>query len=406
MAEDTISFANQRVAFLGRLGGVSRREAYRLVRQQRGQPIERCELPLDVVVIGANELPLTDDTLLDPALRDAADRGLVEIISETQFWQRLGLVENEQHVRRLYTPVMLAQLLNVSVSIIRRWHRRRLIVPVREVHRLPYFDFQEVATARQLAELLGAGVSPATIERKLAELARWVPDVDRPLAQLSIIVEGRQLLLRQGEGLIDPDGQMRFDFQAAEQPLEDSTDPSAGRRQERLPPSPHVIPIGRLLAQEARDLPSVEQMVAMASDLEDAGQLPDAMETYRTALMAGGPSAELCFRLAELLYMTGDVSAARERYAMAIELDENYVEARANLGCVLWETGAPELAVAAFQGALHLHPGYPDGHYHLARLLDSMGQPSAAEAHWQEFVELAPDSPWADEARQRLAGEE
>ncbi|MFM7069752.1 MAG: MerR family transcriptional regulator, partial [Actinomycetes bacterium] len=71
---------------------------------------------------------------------------------------------------------MLADLLKVSVATIRRWHRRGLILPVREVHRLPYFDFQEVATARRLSELVSAGVSPAAIERKLNDLSRFVPD--------------------------------------------------------------------------------------------------------------------------------------------------------------------------------------------------------------------------------------
>src|SRR3990172_5780314 len=96
--------------------------------------------------------------------------GALEIISETQFWQRLGMFDDESQ-GRLYTPAMLAELLNVSVSIIRRWHRRKLIVPVREVRRLPYFDFQEVATARQLAALLAAGASPKEKERKLGARA-------------------------------------------------------------------------------------------------------------------------------------------------------------------------------------------------------------------------------------------
>ncbi len=152
------------------------------------------------MVIGADELPLDEESLLDESLRQRAAEGQLEIISETQLWQRLGLFEEESHVR-LYTPAMLAELLSVPVSIIRRWHRRKLIVPVREVRRLPYFDFQEVATARQLAALLAAGASPDAIERKLAELSRYVPDVERPLAQLSVIVQGQQLLLRQGEGL-------------------------------------------------------------------------------------------------------------------------------------------------------------------------------------------------------------
>jgi tetratricopeptide (TPR) repeat protein len=123
---------------------------------------------------------------------------------------------------------------------------------------------------------------------------------------------------------------------------------------------------------------------------------------YRVALVAAGPRAEVCFRLAELLYLSGDVAAARERYSMAIELDEDYVEARANLGCVLAETGKAELAVAAFQGALRSHPDYPDVHYHLARILDDLGRDAEATVHWQRFLELTPDSPWAEEARLRL----
>jgi DNA-binding transcriptional MerR regulator len=115
------------------------------------------------------------------------------------------------------------------VATIRRWHRRGLIVPAREVRRLPYFDFQEVATARRLAQLLAAGASPAAVEKKLAELSRFVPEVQRPLAQLSVIVEGRQLLLRQGEGLIEPGGQMRFDFEALEQETEQAVDADAQR---------------------------------------------------------------------------------------------------------------------------------------------------------------------------------
>ena len=89
----------------------------------------------------------------------------------------------------MYTPAMLAQLVGVPVAVVRRWHRRGLIKPEREVRRLPYFDFQEVATARRLAELQSAGASPAAIAKYLQALARYLPHVDRPLAQLAIVVE-------------------------------------------------------------------------------------------------------------------------------------------------------------------------------------------------------------------------
>ena len=395
----TAALRDLRICFVGKLGGMSRRDVHRIVRQQGGLPIERCELPLDWVVLGADELPLGDEDGLDETVRDAAASGQVEILTETQFWQRLGWGENEQHVRRLYTPAMLAQLLNVPVSVVRRWHRRGLIVPSREVHRLPYFDFQEVATARRLAELLSAGATPAAIERQLAQLAQLVPEVERPIAQLSVIVEGRGLLLRQGEGLVEPGGQMRFDFPEEAPPGSDAVadDPAA-----TAATRPPAIPIRDWLAQRHEPLPTCEELVAAASELEDDGQVVDAIATYRLALAVGGPRPELCFRLAELLYMSGDVTAARERYSMAIEMDENYVEARANLACVLVETGQTELAIAAFQGALRSHPDYPDVHYHLANLLDRCGDETTARHHWERFLALASESPWADEARERL----
>ena len=214
---EVMPLRGKRVAFAGKLGGVNRREAQQLVRDWGGILVSKCSAAVDLIVIGADELPLVEEeSLLDAGILLAAGEGKIEIISETQLWQQLGLVEGEQFVRRLYTPAMLADLLDVSVSIIRRWHRRGLIVPVREVHRLPYFDFQEIATAQRLAQLLAAGASAKAIEAKLGELSRYVPDVDRPLAQLSVIVEGQQILLRQGEGLVEPGGQLRIDFDALE----------------------------------------------------------------------------------------------------------------------------------------------------------------------------------------------
>ncbi|MBI3836412.1 MAG: MerR family transcriptional regulator [Planctomycetia bacterium] len=386
----------QRVSLVGKLAGMSKREAQQLVRLQGGFILERPDASATLVVVGEEELPLGDGPVegaFDEAVREAVDRGTLEIVSETQLWQRLGLVEREQHVHRLYTPAMLAQLLGVAVSVIRRWQRRGWIVPVREVRRLPYFDFQEVATARRLTELLAAGMSPATIEKKLAALQRYLPDIKRPLAQLSIIVVGKHLLLRQGDELVEPGGQLRFDFSAAA----DGTAPAA-------PES--VVFASDILAFSGRGAhawaATPAEMVQLAGQLEDEGQLQAAAEMYRAAMSAGGPRAEICFLLAELLYQMQDLPAARERYYMAVELDEDYVEARANLGCVLSELGEQELAISAFEGALAYHDDYPDVHYHLARSLDDVKRADEAVAHWEAFLRLAPMSPWADEARERL----
>ena len=72
------------------------------------------------------------------------------------------------------------------------------------------------------------------------------------------------------------------------------------------------------------------------------------------------------------------------------------------LGCVLQETSQIDLALAAFRGALELHEDYSEAHYQLACLLDELGQRVEAEVHWTRFLELAPESPWAQQARDRL----
>ncbi len=381
------------MALVGKLAGMSKRETQQLVRRQGATVIDKPDATATLIVVGEKELPLGDapEAAFADDVRAAVERGTLEIIGETQLWQRLGLVDREQHIHSLYTPAMLARLLGVSVSTIRRWQRRGWIVPAREVRRLAYFDFQEVATARRLTELLAAGMSPGAIEKQLAALARYLPGIKRPLAQLSIIVEGRDLLVRQGDGLVEPGGQLRFDFGAQREDVV-SAERSVLFTSEVLAFAGH--------AAEAPLTPAA--MLRLAGELEDQGDLRGAADLYRAALAAGGPSAETCFLLAELLYQLHELPAARERYYMAIELDEDYVEARANLGCVLVDLGEKELAVSAFEGALEFHDAYPDVHYHLARVLDDLGRASEAAAHWRSFVELAPGSPWADEARERL----
>lgn len=413
MTEAPPPFQGKRVAFVGKLGGVNRRQAHSLIVDEGGFVMNQDDLEdanVDIVIIGAEQWPPTSpEELLPNSVLSAVKEEHCEIITETQFWERLGLLTEDQAVRRLYTPAMLAELLEISVAVIRRWHRRGLIIPVREIHRLPYFDFQEVATARHLAELLEAGASPAEIERRLEELARYVPDVDRPLAQLSVIVEGRHILLRQGEGLVEPGGQLRMDFEsleanAQEQQVIEVTREDVVRvfdRHDAEAAEPKILPFDNLVDRAV--LPqNPEEILAQASEHEEAGELEVAIELYRSFLAAYGLRAQVCFQLAELLYRTNDYTAARERYYMAIELDENYVEARANLGCVLIDTGELDLAIAALLGALKYHPDYPDAHYHLARTLDELARHEEAVDHWRAFLVLAPDSPWAQQARDRL----
>lgn len=392
-----------KIAFIGKLGGTTRKEAMQIVREHGGLPLERANEEADIVVIGADMLPsVSDETILPELTRQRVQSSLCELISETELWHRLGLVEHEQNIRQLYTPAMLADLLSVSVREIRRWRKLGLIVPVKEIHRLPYFDFQEVINARRLAELLAQGTSPQQIEQQLVELAKLYPDAERPLTQLSLLVEGKQVLMRGDGKLVEPRGQLRIDFEALDQASDERIESEADLDlQDRLIAFKYPS-----LSASANDVSAFHydraSLLDEAATLEEQGELDDAIACYRLVLAHDGPSADLCFQMAELLYRVGNVSAACERYFMAVELDSHYVEARANLGCVLNELGQNELAIAVFKGALELHSEYSDVHHHLAQVLDDLGRYDEAREHWQHFLRLTPNSPWAQEAKNRL----
>jgi len=376
-----------RIVFVGKLGSMNRKDARDLVRKHGGVVSDKVDDSVNVIVIGADQFsPDQRDELLEDSVVAAASNDQVEILSETQLWQRLGMVDPDLEVGQLYTPAMLAQLLELPISTIRRWHRRGLISPTRQVHKLPYFDFQEVASARRLAKLIASGAAPKQIESRLSKLASLYPDLQRPLSQLSVIVEGRHVLLRQGQGLLEPGGQMRIDFDGL---AEESNDPQESQ--------PSVLSIESADSEAVQELKSLDQLATPAEFAELA------IQTYRSQALAFGSTPEVCFRIAELLYQIGDLAGARERYFMAVELDEAFVEARANLGCVLVESNELDLAISAFEGALLHHSEYPDVHFYLARVLDQVDRAGDAVTHWQQFLDLAPKSPWAQEARDRLA---
>ena len=386
---------DKRVVFVGKLGALSRKEAMRLVREHGGNPLERLTGDVDLVIIGADELPAEDiSDLLSDSIRVGMREGRTTLIHEHELWQQLGVVDESSNMQ-LYTPAMMAGLIKTPVRNIRRWFRMDLLKCTKVAHRLPYFDFEQVQNARQLSSWIKRGARPSDIKRQLIEFAPWVEN--RSLMELDLVVDGRRLLLRHGGQLLGTNGQMHLDFDRDE---ELNTEPTATST---LPFEAHSTEALRLNASpnEAQQW-TRDDILQMAEELEDAGHLEQAIEWYRVILARYGLSAEVCFQLAELLYRSGDSSAARERYYNAIELDEDFIEARANLGCVLAEKGQTELAIAAFQGALSRDDRYPDVHYHLAKCLDEMGKSEQAARHWIRFLQLSPQSPWAEEALDRL----
>ncbi|QDT01302.1 tetratricopeptide repeat protein [Adhaeretor mobilis] len=320
-----------------------------------------------------------------------------------------GESQADTNLSGLSTPAMLAELLNVPVVAVRRWHRRGALLATCTIRKLPYFDFAEATIARKLASLVHAGCSLSEVDRKLDELAASLPDCRRPLADPTIVVHGAQLLERRGEELIQPGGQLLLEFEQecalfiAEEPLSDEiiAFPVSIESPNQQLNKPDSLQAPLAASKDLGDALR-EELLQQAVDFEVAGEFAQATETYRALLLAGANDAEVQFALADVLFMQGDISAARERYYMALELDEEFIEARLSLGCVLASAGETELAIAAFEGALELHREYADAHFHLANALQQAGQTERAKSHRETFLELAPESPWASSVREQL----
>ena len=335
------------------------------------------------LVVGQDGVPLGEDGAptanLLRARKLVAEGYSLEIINEDAFLNRIGLVEQEAGVHRRYTIVQLSRILSVPRDRIRAWMRAGLIEPVETVHRLAHFDYQQVSTAKMLYDLVTSGLTPGRIREGLQRLQRWLPGVDRQLSQLSVLESHGKLLVRLDDGrLVEPTGQLQFDFDsAAEQP--------------------------ELCVIDAESKPA-ETWFHEAVAHEDGGRFEEALIAYGEAARQEPDDPVLQFNLANVLYSLGRLDEAITHFQRAVGLDTTYVEAWNNLGSILAEQDDVDEAVIALQYALHLVPTYADAHFNLAAILAANGRSDEACEHWRAYLRLDPASPWAEEARKNLAG--
>lgn len=389
----------ERVTFTGTLASTTHAEAAKLVEENGGTATDYVSRQLTMIVIGEEGWPLEDNgqpsvklQQVERWIQSGAD---IQVLNESQWLTLLGLNDHREEVHRLYTPAMLSSILGISVHIIRGWERSGLIQPVRRVHRLPYFDFREVSSARRLSELLDSGIPQEEIKESLKRLPSVLRGDERPLEQLQILAHSLGVLIRDAHGLVLPtNGQRIFDFdQQAEE--------------EEPQPQESEEPRSILMANIANrhDAPSENlnrDWLVEGCRLYDAGKIDDALEAFRLAAMSSPQSSDVHFQLGECLYRLGNTTGAVERYYTAVEHDKDFLEAWTQIGCLHNELGEHTAAKTAFQVALTILPEYPDAHYHLAETLNEMGETSSAREHWEEYLHHDHRGPWAEVARQRI----
>lgn len=358
---------DKQVAVTGKLASMTRREVAALIASQGGRLVPSVNGDTTYLVVGQESLPIQKDGELPPQLQRAKRLPGLTILTEEELFARLGCpTDGVKH----YTVAELARILDIPGQRIRAWMHAGLIQPAQEVGGVPYFAFPQVVGAKTLCDLAEAGVNSEKIRRSLDQLRAWFP-VSEPLAQLALVENNGNLMVRLDEGLADSTGQLHFDFHE----------------------EPNVVPVTRPA--------STEDWFAIGCDHEDAGRMPEAVAAYRRALIERGPDALVSFNLANVLNVLGKKDEASEHYRQVLEHDPSFAEAWNNLANILVECEQYDDAIDAYRRAIGCQ--YLDAHYNLADLLEDLGRRKEAREHWRAYVRYDPQSAWGNYARSKLA---
>lgn len=370
----------KRVSVTGRLVSMTHADFAELVVAHGGEFVPLPNRGTSVLVIGQVGWPLEPDgrqtTSLVRARRFRAYGYPIELLNEEEFYGRLELADPKNAIHRRCTIHQLSRALKLPGRQLRSWMRAGLIEPVEVVHRLAYFDFRQVSSAKNLCELTGAGVKPQQIRESLEQLRTWLPGIDTPLAQLSLLESHGRLLVRlDDDRLAEPCGQLHFDF------VTNSED------------DPGVVAFGGK---------SVEEWFEEGLELEDRGRPAEAIAAYCEALRLEPNDPVLHFNLGNVLFACAKPDIAAEHLRQAVAYEPCYAEAWNNLGNVLDELEDSTAAIDAYQRALQLVPSYADAHYNLAQTLAQLGRDHDAARHLRAYLQFEPDAGAKEEVWERL----
>jgi tetratricopeptide (TPR) repeat protein len=314
---------------------------------------------------------------LQSALHLRKEGAALEILTEDELLDRMGLASDGSFVRRSYSLLELARLLDVPGRTLRAWAERGLIQPVEQQQGVMYFDYSQAAAARSICGLLAAGATAAKLRQALLDLQACLPGFVAVVTQLTMLDSTGRLAHRREDGrLMQPNGQLLLEF-PAEQDAEDLF---------AFAPRPRTI----------------EELFEEALDLEEKGRSAEAAERYRLALAEDPHDPVLHFNLGNVLFALGDAAPAAESYRRAVQLDADYAEAWNNLGNALSHLGEAVLSVEAYKTALRSLPGYPEASFNLAETYFALGEVESAREHWQACLQASPKDGLAQSALERL----
>ncbi|HEX5430942.1 MAG TPA: tetratricopeptide repeat protein, partial [Bryobacteraceae bacterium] len=224
-------------------------------------------------------------------------------------------------------------------------------------------------------------------QRVIAALTGKLRDVEDPLTQLRLYVDGKKVRVEvEGRSMDAESGQLLLDFDRGEL--------------RRLLPFRTKEPV----ESERERRMEAERWFQRGLELEQTGApAQEVIEAYEKALKLDPQSAGALVNLGTIHFNTHNWREAERYYLAALDADSEYALAHFDLGNLYDERGDRTKALEHYQAALRITPNYADAHYNLALLFQGAGQPMKAVQHWNAYLKLDPASQWAEVARRELA---
>jgi tetratricopeptide (TPR) repeat protein len=344
------------VAFTGRLACMTRAEAFEVVRQRGGTPSQTVTRHTRLLIVGELGWPLLDDGRPSNKLSRATAYG-IPVASERRFLEWIGkAVPNSVH--KTYSTDQLAALSKLSIDKVHEFAQFGLLD-----EQGGRFGFRDLASARQIAKLLGDGVRLSEIIRAVSQIRKWLPDVG--LANVRLHAGPHYSLeIEQPGGRTDQRGQFVLAVDASQRNPDD--------------------------------------LFEQAQSAEEAGDIAEAERLYRILMRSDPTDASAPFNLGNMLRADGRNVEAEAALRAATRVDPTFADAWYNLSDLLDEQGRSEAAIECLRTALRVAPDHTDAMFNIALLLQRTNQYAEATDYWRRYLGSDCQSEWAARARRSL----
>lgn len=287
--------------------------------------------------------------------------------------------------KRSYSRDEVCRLLGIRESVLDQWEERGFVACLEQ------YGFLDMVALKALRQLRARRIRPDRIRRILDALAVRLGNVQDPLRELKIFIDGRRLSVQVDGRKMEPvSGQLLLDFDKEEI--------------RRLLQFPGKHAEATHAGEEASRQRESGKWFERGVELEQTGAPSEQIvAAYMKALEHNPESAGAHVNLGTVYFQLKQWRKAEEHYLAAIKHKADYALAHFNLGNLFDELNQPAQALESYKRALALHPDYADAHYNMALLFQGRGDTMNAVRHWRTYLKLDPTGYWAGIARRELA---